>query len=249
MKKPIVIGEKIFKTKKEALLFYREILNGYNFDEVLNEKDFKFLINLIEYNESFHESSLNTELTEGDNGNEEEEFIISSIKIGRAQYNTKCFELVWNDGFTEFISFIQIINRHKVTKGNLFIIACRNEIQNDLQKVKQKYFDENSKLGMVRCQETNNLSKWEELVVDHRQPNTFSMIVDRFKEISFIEIENIDYKIDDNNRLVFEDSLLSEKFINYHKEKATLRIVRKELNLSRTNMAKVQIQNKDLRIE
>jgi len=49
--------------------------------------------------------------------------------------------------------------------------------------------------------------------------------------------------------MMFEDSVLSEKFREYHKQKAALRIVRKEYNSSRSNMAKISHQKKDLRIE
>lgn len=45
----------------------------------------------------------------------------------------------------------------------------------------------------VKCQETGELCKWEELVVDQRQTNTFSIIVDRFIELHNIDINSIEY--------------------------------------------------------
>ena len=111
-----------------------------------------------------------------------------------------------------------------------FSIACRNIIHNYLTLVKQKYFSESSAKGFVKCQETNEMAKWDDLAVDHRQPHTFSIIVDRFKEIKNIKVEEIEYYIDENNFFLFKDEKLTIEFQEYHKNKANLRIVKKECN-------------------
>jgi len=40
-----------------------------------------------------------------------------------------------------------------------------------------------------------------------------------------------------------------QNFINYHKEKANLRVVKKEINLSRTGLARVKQSTNDLKID
>jgi hypothetical protein len=142
-----------------------------------------------------------------------------------------------------------IINNTKYTPEKLFNVACRNSIYNDIQAVKQEYFDKNSVKGQVKCQETGILSKWTELAVDHRQPNTFSIIVDRFKEVNRIELDNIEYTSNDQNHIIFKDESFAEKFRNYHMEKASLRIVRTECNSSRAGMARIKRTTKDLTIK
>ena len=142
-----------------------------------------------------------------------------------------------------------IINKSKFSPERKFSVACRNSIQNDIRSVKQEYFDKHSVKGQVKCQETELLSKWTELVVDHRQPNTFSVIVDRFIEVNAIDLDKIEYTTNDQNQLVFKDDNLSERFRNYHKEKANLRIVRKGCNLSRTGLAKIKRTSKDLTVK
>lgn len=241
MRKPLNIGRKLFKTKKEALLYYKQILNKYDFGEVLNFEDKNAIIELLEYDESFQtEENFETE--------EKSIFFIEKVQIGKAQFKTKCSEIVWDEDLVEFISYSQIINRHQVKPIMYFIKACRNCIQDDLRIVKQKYFDAYSVKGMVKCQESGELLKWEDLVVDHRQPNTFSVIVDRFIENRNIDFVEVEYSIIDNI-LFFEDSNLNNDFKKYHKEKAILRIVKKELNSSRTQLAKLKIFKKDLKIE
>lgn len=142
-----------------------------------------------------------------------------------------------------------IINNTKYTPEKLFYIACRNAIHDDIKKVKQEYFDKNSVKGQVKCQETGILSKWTELVVDHRQPNTFSIIVDRFKEINRVELDFIEYTSNDQNQIIFKDETWAEQFRKYHMDKACLRIVRTECNSSRTGLARVKRTSKDLTIK
>ncbi len=242
------IGNKEFKFKKNALEYYRNILNSYKFGQSLNENDFDDILDLLDYDYSFYDSEneiVEENLVEEIDNNLE----IKDIRIAKVQFNTKCFEIVWSNLETEIISFIMIINRPKMNLHTSFSIACRNVIQNDLTLVKQKYFSENSEKGFVKCQETNEMAKWEDLAVDHRQPNTFSIIVDRFKEVKNIKVEEIEYYIDENNFFLFKDENLTTEFQEYHKNKANLRIVKKECNLSRTGMARIKRTSKDLTIK
>ncbi len=118
-----------------------------------------------------------------------------------------------------------------------------------MHNVKQKYFDKYSKKGKVKCQETGILSSWTELNVDHRKPNTLSIIIDRFIELNNIELKKVNYETGDDYKTVLSDKILENKFKDYHIEKANLRIVRKEKNLGRSHQGKVNKQKKDLRIE
>ena len=103
-----------------------------------------------------------------------------------------------------------------------------------------------SNKGQVKCQETKELTKYEELNVDHRQPNTFSVIVDRFIEIKNIDLKEVEYLQIDGGPNELADKNLEEEFKNYHREKANLRIVKKNLNLGRSFQAKIKRQKKDL---
>jgi hypothetical protein len=257
MRKPIIIGQKKYKFKKDAISHYRTILNSYGFGQSLNGTDFNDLIDLLDYNFFNYSAELETTEESEEQLNDENEFDeieesnepdvkIVDIKIARVQFNTKCFEIFYSDETTEYISFIMIINNTKYTPEKLFYAACRNSIHSDIQSVKQAYFDQNSVKGQVKCQETGVLSNWTELAIDHRQPNTFSVIVDRFKEVNRIEIDKIEYTSSDQNPIIFEDKNWTELFRKYHKEKASLRIVRTECNRSRAGLARIKRTSKDL---
>ena len=49
MRKPLKIGQKEYKFKKDAIAHYRAILNSYDFNQSLNPTDFDDLIDLLDY--------------------------------------------------------------------------------------------------------------------------------------------------------------------------------------------------------
>lgn len=250
MREPIIIGNKKFKFKKDAILHYRNILNAYNFGESLSSSDYNDLIDLLDY--SYDNYLKQLELTMEDNEpieDDENEIFIQDIRVSKVQFNTKCFEVFYSDNTSQYISYLMILNNKNYTPEDLFNIACRNSITNDIRAVKQEYFDLNSVKGKVKCQETELLSSWTELVVDHRQPNTFSVILDRFKELNNLDLNVIEYTSNDHNQIVFKDISIANRFKKYHKEKANLRIVRSECNSSRTGQARIKRTNKDLSIK
>lgn len=261
MRKPFKIGKKEYKFKKDAIAHYKFILNSYDFGQILSDSDYDDIIDLIDYDwlnniaaSEILECDQIEDLSYDEEGRDvpiedEEDFFIDCIKVSKVQFKTKCFEIFFSDNTSQYISYLMMINTKKQSSESLFSIACRNSIHKDIHSVKQKYFDDNSSKGLVKCQETGVLSKWTELVIDHRQPNTFSMIVERFKEINGIDLDSIEYETNEQNFFMFKDLDLTHKFKKYHKEKASLRLVRKECNLSRSGMAVLKQSGKDLTIE
>lgn len=233
MKKKIKIGELEFLTKKEALNYYKGILNSYDFGESINEQDFEKVLELLETHPRKEE-------VKGVG--------IKQIRIAKLKYGTKAFELVRQDGSIEYFSYTKRINAPR-TNTTRFSEACRKAIQEDLRDVKQAYFDKYSKNGKVKCQETKELLSWEQLNVDHRQPNTFSVILDRFIELNNINLEEIEYVEIDGEGNELADLVLKQKFIEYHSEKANLRIVNKDNNLGSSYQARIGRQKKDLTID
>ena len=260
MRDPLIIGDKSYKYKKDALAYYQNILNSYNFGDYVSDEHLNDLIDLLNYDFSFYKETatqkveeaseiVEAEIFAGDSLNDKEEIFIEDIRIAKVQYDSKCFEIVYTDSSTCYMSYLLILSRPKSDPAKDFNRACRNAIQNDMRLVKLRYFQLNSKKGQVKCQETGELHKWVDLVVDHRQPNTFSIIVDRFKEVRQIDVTKIEYDYDEGNKLFFKDPAIILDFANYHKDKANLRIVKKGNNLSRTGMARVKQSANDLKIE
>lgn len=228
------VGNKEFKTKKDALNYYKEILNSYKIGETLNDKDKKDIIELLNIHPDF-ETKFCTGI---------QEVIVNKIP----KYNSKAFFVLDNNSELEAFSYIKCINGSKppLTK---FSCTCRDIVQDDINNVKLQYFKTNSHKGKVKCQETGELCKWEDLVIDHRQPNTFSVIVDRFIEVNHIDILTIEYINVIDGVYKFKDEELCQRFRDYHKEKANLRIITKSKNSGRAYQARVNKQKKDLKIK
>jgi hypothetical protein len=233
MRKPIQIGEYTFKTKSEAIEFYKDILNSYQEGDELNNSDFESVFNLIKN----HPDS-DRKIGCG----------IEKIVVENGGYNYNCFHLIRQDSSKEDFSYRKCISGEP-SNFSLFSQACRKAVENDLKEIKQKYFRENSKNGFVKCQDSSELINFENAHVDHRQPNTFSVIVDRFVELNRIELSSVEYDKVDNYGYYLKDKELEKQFRNYHAEKANLRVVNKHRNLSRSHQARINRQQKDLRIE
>lgn len=230
--KPIEIGKLSFKYKKDALFYFKRILNSYDFGEDLDQDDSNNVFQLLKNHPKAKEK-----IGVG----------IKQFRIGKLQYGTKCFEFIRSDSTTDNFSYLKCINGAKKPIV-VFRRACRKLIQEDLRSAKQNYFDRNSKNGRVKCQETGELLPWEKLNVDHRQPNTFSVIVDRFIEVHNIDLKKVEYVDNDGQGQILANKSLAENFRKYHKEKANLRLVKKSLNLGRSHQARTSKQKKDLEI-
>jgi hypothetical protein len=145
MRKPLIIGDKIYKFKKDALLHYREILNSYNFGQSLNEDDFNDLIDLLSLANDNNENSK----TELDNSNAKEIFAFNKSHFSDSQINTLENEnkryIKCQTSKTKFINYenveklsrdIQIFKNERyfcITDGNFIFgdfieafIVCRN---------------------------------------------------------------------------------------------------------------------------
>jgi hypothetical protein len=82
MRKPIQIGEYSFKTKTEAIEFYKEILNSYQEGDELNDSDFEMVFNLLK-NHPDSERKIGCG--------------IEKIVVENGGYNYNCFHLVRQD--------------------------------------------------------------------------------------------------------------------------------------------------------
>ena len=222
-----------FTTKKEAIAYFKGILNKYQCGQELNESDFNDVIELLRYHENHTEK-----FGPG----------IKKIRIEKIKYGKRCFHLIRTDSSVDHFSYLKCINGGPSLQTK-FSRACRQAIQEDINNIKKKYFKEKAKSGKAPCQETKVFYSWEELCVDHRQPNTFSVIVDRFIEVFQIDIKNIEYHESIENIFEFSDNDIKERFRQYHREKANLRIVCKSLNSSRAHLARNKRQKLDLSVQ
>lgn len=108
-----------FKHKKDALAYFKNIVNSYKPIQTINENDFKDLVELIE------------------NHPDKEEKIVCGIKknqVIEVRYKTKYFELIRKDGSTEVFSYRKRINSESNPLAK-FRKTCSETISEDLRNV------------------------------------------------------------------------------------------------------------------
>jgi hypothetical protein len=96
----------------------------------------------------------------------------------------------------------------------------------------------------VKCVISGEIIEWEECQVDHKSPLTFSVIVKSFIVANNLNISEIEYTYS-NSREKFADETIAEKFYDFHKSMAVLRIVSTKENLKLSGSARVKPTKKD----
>lgn len=222
-KNKLLIGTKNFKTKKEALEYYKIILNFYIPMQELNDNDFEDIKNLYLYDKKLEDMQIK-----------------KIIVDNHTKYkNVKCFYLIFNDDVKEIFSYRLAINGC-LSKEQLFSNACRESISIRLKGLKRKIF----KNRPVKCAISTRELEWEEAHIDHKNPLTFSVIVKAFIAVNNIDINTVEY-INNNGLIFFKDNNLAISFDEFHKKMAVLRIISKEENLKRSGNSRVKPTSKD----
>ena len=122
----------------------------------------------------------------------------------------------------------------------MFSRACRFSVHNRIRKFKIEQF----KNRPVRCVISGEIVEWEECQVDHKSPLTFSVIVKSFIVANNLDISKIEYTYS-NSREIFVDEAITEKFYEFHKKMAVLRIISTKENRKLSGSARVKPTKKD----
>lgn len=222
-KNKLKIGCKDFQTKKEALEYYKNILNSYNQTEELRNADFTDIRDLYLYEKKKNDIQL-------------KKIIVDK----HTKYkSTKCFYVILTDNTQEIFSYRLAVNG-SLSNEQLFNNACRESISQRLKSFKKKVF----KNRPVKCAISTKELEWEESHIDHKNPLTFSVIVKAFVTMNNLDVNKIDY-VENDGIVSFKEKNLSISFDEFHKKMAVLRIVSKEENLKRSGSSRVKPTSKD----
>ncbi|MBE0471230.1 MAG: DUF3223 domain-containing protein [Methyloprofundus sp.] len=245
----ITVGNRIFSSKKAALAFYKQIIDRYNFGEKLSDEDAISLIALGFKEDGTPEevAELAEEMVADFHKNNDDEIPpnkLLGVMVDRHPdfRTTKCFYFFGDiDGESrkDIFSYRMAINGLP-TDMQSFSRACRFTVHDRIRKFKIEQF----KSRPVQCALTGDVVEWEECQVDHKAPLTFSVIVKSFIVANELDISKIEYEYK-NSRENFADNSIAEKFYDFHKKMAVLRIVSSEENLKLSGSARVKPTRKD----
>ncbi|MCF7988729.1 MAG: DCL family protein [Methylovulum sp.] len=236
------IGELNFNTKKAAIEFYRNILNKYDANTSVDDEDFSYLIDLLNYNSDNNETATNEENKAEDEDNESlEEIDDIYVDYHPVYKKVKCFYAVFGEEEWLF-SYLLAINGG-LSDEKKFYISCRNSVKEILRNFKIEMF----KNKPVKCAITKNILDWENCQVDHKAPMTFSVIVKTFLKSNNIEVSDIDLSYE-GSIWHFSDKQFETEFVEYHNKVALLRIISSEENQKLASKARIKPTKNDFTV-
>lgn len=194
----------IFKTKKALKDYTKTLLNSYAPQTNLTPKDFDFIRDLVD-----RHPRADQKIGIG----------IQSISVEMSPLNKnyKQFRIHRYDSSTTDFSYIRCIDG-KISKERLFKMACRTAIAPQIQEFRNKHSP----------QENNGTH------VDHHQPS-FDTLVNNFYLSDPFPFEELEIEGFDDNQMTkrFIDKDLEQRFADYHRTHANLRLISAHENLTK----------------
>ncbi len=207
--KKVTIGDLEFKSIKDALNHYKNLLN--NFPEILSIDQYNSLLDLVKRHYNAEEKLKNGV----------KNFIVKKTYIGTISFHI----IDENDNEIDF-SYINAIKGPK-SMYQKFVLSCRESCRSQIYQYKIKQIKDDK----VICSITGKPYSIDEVHVDHIPPYTFKELVDDYIKKNKINVETVEYN-SKNISLTFVDKELKSNFNAYHKKYARLRIVNIKYNLS-----------------
>jgi hypothetical protein len=93
--KPAPIGDMPFQFRKDALVFFKDMLSRYHPEDTVNETDSSYLLELLKRHPDSEEKIGNG---------------IHHFEVARADFNTKCFAVVRRNGTRINFSYKVCVN-------------------------------------------------------------------------------------------------------------------------------------------
>lgn len=222
MPKDVVIASQVFRTKKAAKDFFRDIRDRYKDGERIAQEDDGFLRDLI----SIHPEA---EVKYGCG--------ISHFSVERdVEFGTtRHFVIHRIDGSKTDVSFHSAIDGRNERRDRLE--ALRRAIEQQILDFRNSAFASSNKLTCP----LRGVSITETLYhIDHEPPNTFVRLVDRWLNAEGLELANLQITPPADNQIVTEmiDDAQLQSWQEFHRVNAKLRLLSPLGNLSDAKLIK-----------
>lgn len=219
-RQPIVLNGIEFKSQKDAIDHFKNMLERYRNGQTIAGDDHDILLALLE-----RHPEADKKIGCG----------VKRLYKDRTDMPTSCFWIERTDcSRTDFSCRIAISAKGKSLYQE-FLEACRGAVQHDLWVAKEKHFEDYADSDKrVECEITRDKVAFNESHIDHKKPMTFQVIVETFIGANDIEIkpEMLLMSQDAQFQTTMIDQELKDKFRRYHYKMAKLRVIKAEQNLS-----------------
>jgi hypothetical protein len=227
------IGGETFKTKKSLVERIQKILHAYTEGQSLNIPDFKFMLDVLHLHPSM-EQKVGCGVAS------------MQVKKNPIYPSNRGFWLVRTDDTSTDFSFNKCLSpssrKEKVQR------AFRSAIEPYCFSFKQRFFD-NISDGTTVCEYTGKHIKFLGSHVDHKPPNTFQKLFDDFlteNNLDVNQIETYGAGLDNVIQSEIADIELKNCWIQFHNERAELRVISAEANWSHVRYETKQSKSKEL---
>jgi hypothetical protein len=213
-------SERVFGSKAELLAECKAMLARYRNGEYVNEIDSELLRGILER----HPEALQ-KIGCG----------VTRFFRNRTDQGTDCFWLERQDGTSTDFSYNSCVSARGKSLYQEFAEACRQAVQSYLNTAKKEHFERYGNAeGKVQCELTSEMVAPYQAHLDHKKPMTFQVIVTTFIAANKLEVraEMLSIPRDAQFVTIFMDKNLEQKFCEYHKGLASLRIISAKANLS-----------------
>jgi hypothetical protein len=216
----IILNGTEFKFQKDAIEYFKSMLNRYRNGQTVVGDDHDILLALLE-----RHPEADKKIGCG----------VNRLYKDKTDMPKSCFWIERKDGSKTDFSYRTAIAAKGKSLYQKFLQACRKAVQDDLWITKQKHFetfaDQN---GKVECDITGDKIAIYESHLDHRKPLTFQVLVNTFIAANDIEIkpEMLSMSEDAQFQTTIIDLDLKDKFRRYHHKMADLRLIKVKCNLS-----------------
>ncbi|MES0172623.1 DCL family protein [Mesorhizobium sp. M0006] len=142
------------------------------------------------------------------------------------------FWIVRADNTSTDFSYPQAVAGRPKSDADEFSVACHNAVSRDLLALKQRQFDHFCDAdGLIACDITGNLVAYSEAQLSHAHP-PFGIIVKEFRQFKGWENNvppgTLTASADAQISTHFTDDSIAREFLNFHHDRAVLRIVGKD---------------------
>jgi Protein of unknown function (DUF3223) len=213
------IAGHIFHRQADVVQYIRDMVARYDDGERLRMDDLGFMLNLLTRHPS-------TDQKQGVG------VVAMEVRRNPVYPQSRGFWLIRADGSSTDFSYYECLRETPHTER--FHRALRVAVEPDIQAYCRAFFA--ARHGMpYYCPYTGELVGLKGSHVDHQEPDTFKVLVQRFIAHEGLDVAmvQVDGKAEDN---VVQDTLadksLAERWIAYHRFHARLQVVSRTANLS-----------------
>jgi hypothetical protein len=214
----IILHDREFKTKSEAIAFFRQMLSKYELGQSVDTDD-KLLLTALVGRHRYATDLLAHPIT-------------TFRVVKEEMFGNRRFEIVRDDGSVNSFAYLKCINQPADQHFMDVMWAMRCEV---IEQTRQFHNDAFRGHPAVVCGITGEPIKRKGSHVDHAPPRTFQVLVADFVKLIGVKLKGIE--ITSEGRLgitsakYFADRELAARWQNYHRQHAVLRITSEKANL------------------